>query len=135
VKNNSPTESNTITAVIGARGGTLRNGGHRLVVPLNAVTEETEFTFAVVGGDYVIVDLTAKHTSDGAHVRTFERPLTLLLSYDNTNVKEPRGLHITHLVDGTTVGRREPQPSSVNPGRKTVSAWIQHFSKYAMEIN
>ena len=135
VENNSPADSNTVTTVIGPKGGSIRNGDHRLIVPPHAVTEDTEFTFALVGGDFVIVDLSAQHASDGAPVSTFSRPLTLRLSYRDTNVTDPHGLRIVHLVDGTVHGRREPQPSSVNPGRKNVSGWIHHFSKYAMEIN
>ena len=130
-----PTTTSSVSAVIGSAGGVIRNGENELSVPPMAVTEDTWFTFTMVGGNYIIADLTARRTHDHAPVTKFQHPVTLTLSYSGAVVGNPYDLSIAFLVDGTVRGRRQTLPSVVQPRTQAVSALLSHFSIYSMEIN
>jgi hypothetical protein len=127
--------TSSVSALIGAAGGVIRNGENQLSVPPMAVTEDTWFTFTMVGGNYIIADLTARRAHDHAPVTRFQHAVTLTLSYSGADVGNPYALSITYLVDGSVRGRRQPLPSVVQPRNQTVSALLSHFSIYSMEIN
>ncbi len=135
VQTSTPSAGNSVSAIVGPTGGVIRNGAHALSLPPMAVAEPTEITFTMVGGTYILADLSARRVRDQAAVTTFAHPITLTLSFRDAVVGDPHRLRITYLVDGTTTGRRQPQPSHVSPPTKTVSALLTHFSIYSMEIN
>jgi hypothetical protein len=135
VTTTEPTTTSSVSAVIGPAGGVIENGENQLSVPPMAVTENTMFTFAIVGGNYIIADLTARRAHDRAPVTRFQHPVTLTLSYSGAVVGNPYNLSITYLVDGSVRGRRQTLPSVVLPRTQTVSALLPHFSIYSMEIN
>ena len=132
---NSPSETASVTAVVGPAGGIVRNGDHQLWVPALAVAEPTAITFTMVGGNNVHADLSAVRVSDGAAVSNFPRALTLRLSYRNVTVSNPYRLSVAYLVDGTVDGGLEKQASVVSIASQTVSAAVTHFSQYVMAID
>ncbi|HSL70821.1 MAG TPA: hypothetical protein VK864_11310 [Longimicrobiales bacterium] len=132
---NSPSETASVTAVVGPAGGIVRNGDHQLWVPALAVAEPTAITFTMVGGNNVHADLSAVRVSDGAAVSNFPRALTLRLSYRNVTVSNPYRLSVAYLVDGTVDGELEKQASVVSIASQTVSAAVTHFSQYVMAID
>ena len=126
---------NTVVAVIGARGGTIRNGDHMLMIPSKAVTSDTEFTFKVIGGNRVAVDFSARRLSDSAPVSTFPVSLTMRLSYKNVAISDPYRLFNAYVLDGALTGAKQPLPSSISTLTQTVSSQINHFSEYEVDAN
>ena len=123
---------------IGASGGTLRLAGHTLTVPPGAVQGPTLFSMLPLASGHVEVELLAAAIrpllglvdvgSDG-----FDEPVELTLSYAAaTNVDDPDRLVILHLRDD---GGVEEVPSTVHTATKTVTAELEHFSRYAMAID
>jgi hypothetical protein len=125
-------ETSTVTAVIGTQGGRVTNGPHSLTVPRGAVSGPTEFTFTVVGGNFIHTDFSAKKVANGAKVSTFSTPLQLKLSYANANVSSPFSLGVAYLVDDTVDGRKERVVSYVSTYTKTVTAFLTHFSQFIL---
>jgi hypothetical protein len=130
VSTNASETATTVTQVIDSRGGMINVGGHSLIIPRRAVLEDTEFTFTVVGGDHIQVDLKAKRVRDGGTVDTFPLALTLRLSYGNANVSDPSRLKNVYMVDGLLI----PLVSSVSTLTRTVASPLSHFSEYGMAI-
>lgn len=124
--------TNTVVAVIGKEGGQIENSGHVLSVPRRAVLSPTEFTFTVVGGNTIHVDLTAKTVETGVPVTTFADNLTLKLSYKNTAISDPSSLIVAWLVDGTEDGLKQPVPSYVDKYNQFVLGSLSHFSDYVI---
>lgn len=130
-----------VTNLISLSGGSLTLLGHTLVVPRGAVTGPTLFTMIIGLNGYVEVHLEALGYSllggllnlggDG-----FRKPVRVTLSYANaTNVGDPNDLVIVHLPGWWGYDRAEPVPSTVDPVRKTVTAELDHFSRYALASN
>lgn len=125
----------TTVQVVGRRGGEVHAGQHSLFIPRGAVSEDTEFSVRLVGGDYIQVELGARRVSDGAEVSTFSKDLLLRLSYADADVSDPYSLTNVYLADGTTDGTLEALASYVSFSTQTVSSPISHFSGYAMGMN
>lgn len=125
------------TKLIGLTGGSISLLGHSITVPYGAVATPTFFTIAVLPTGYVEVQLLALAPSlFGSLVNVgengFKKPVTLTLTYSrSTQNLDPSRLLILY-VDGS---EQEPVPSVVDPVAKTVSAQLQHFSKYCMASN
>lgn len=132
VTTTEPVETNTVVAVVGKEGGQITNGEHALSIPRRAVLTPTEFTFTVVGGTNIRVDLTAKAVSTGLPVTTFASSLTLKLSYRNAAVSDPSSLIIAWLVENSVDGLMQPVPSYVDKYNQFVLGSLSHFSEYVI---
>jgi hypothetical protein len=121
-----------VVDIIGLDGGILRLDKHELVVPAGAVLQPTLFQMEKVRSRQIVVDLTATRNGRDVGERGFEKPVTLTLSYDGLRVSDPSKLFILRVMPD---GRHERLPSVVDRENKTVSAELDHFSKYAMACN
>lgn len=121
-----------VVKVIGQAGGLLNLGNHSLLVPAGAVTEPTTFSMELLKSEYVMVDLTATRRGVDVGEKGFEKPVTITLSYDGLRIKDPSKLFILRVNEN---GQHEKLPSKVDTKKKTVSAELDHFSKYAMASN
>lgn len=125
----------SISGVIGILGGTLRLGGHTLIVPPGAVTVPTLFTISLPLDPYVNVDLLATvQTILGGVLnigeRGFRKPVVLGLTYSRaTNVTDPSKLFNAYMP---RYGAPEKLPSWVDENNKVVYSILPHFSKYCM---
>lgn len=128
----------TIAVLIGHDGGVLSLLGHLLTVPQGAVTESTIFSMTVLQQGYIEVELTATPKSllstlffwRTAEPVQFNVPVELSLSYARaTNVTDPSRLKIMRVMPD---GRHEILASTVDPVKQTVTAELDHFSRYCM---
>jgi hypothetical protein len=111
--------------LLGQLGGTVNLGYHSYQVPPGAVNSLTLFSLRYASGNAVAVDC-------GPSPLSFNTPVTLRLSYRNTqydNGNPPPPLQIFYMDED---GNLEALPSTVNPGQKTVSAQVTHFSRYVL---
>jgi hypothetical protein len=113
---------------VGRKGAVLNFGGHRLVVPRNAVSGPTHFSATLRSGDELKVDLRAWEPN-GTEVSNFGRRVQLVLDYsDATNLEDATRLGVYyHRLDGTL----ERMPSSVDKRKQTVSGLLNHFSDFS----
>ena len=124
-----------LSKVIGLLGGTLNIGKHSLVVPQGAVLVPTLFQMEVVRNGHIEVELHAFLQNLLGLVdiggKGFLKPVNLSLSYANaTNVGNAANLKIALLNEDGSI--KEILPSVVDTQKKTVSAKLPHFSRYAM---
>jgi hypothetical protein len=115
------------TATIGALGGILESGGHRVIIPANAVLLPTRFTMTVPASRYVEVDVKAA----GLEHFEFLQPVVLSLSYarcTRTDV-DREGLRI-YYVDSGTREILEDKGGVDNKLTRTVTTVTDHFSGY-----
>lgn len=131
----------TIALLLGSDGGILTLLGHILNVPAGAVSEPTIFSMTVIQNGYVEVELTATPKSllstlffwRKVEEVQFDVPVGLSLSYARaTNVTDPSRLKIMRVNPD---GRHEILPSVVDTVNKTVTAELDHFSRYCMIAN
>lgn len=131
----------TIALLLGSDGGILTLLGHILNVPAGAVSEPTLFSMTVIQNGYVEVELTATPKSllnslffwRKVEEVQFNKPVGLSLSYARaTNVTDPSRLKIMRVNPD---GRHEILPSVVDTVKKTVTAELDHFSRYCMIAN
>lgn len=115
------------TATIGILGGILEAGGHRVVIPANAVLAPTRFTLTVPASRYVEVDVKAA----GLEHFEFLQPVVLSLSYarcartdiDRTNLR-------VYYVDSETRAIIDDKGGIDNKLARTVTTVTDHFSGY-----
>lgn len=125
-------------ALIGSGGGTISVAGHVLTVPAGAVSRPTRFTMAVVNDGYVEVELNAtvpQSRGPGIDVgeKGFDRPVTLQLNYAwAAGDVDASRLQIVWVKED---GSLETLSSTADSGTKTVTADLDHFSKYAIGQN
>lgn len=124
--------------IIGIQGGSLSLLGHRIDVPAGAVSRPVLFTMVVSTPGFIEVELDA--TISGLFGRVidvggagFDRPVQLSLTYARaTNVEDPADLVILRRLPSGAV---EELPSRVDGDRQTVTAELEHFSRYCMAAN
>jgi hypothetical protein len=131
----------TLAKLLGSEGGILSLLGHILNVPAGAVSEPTLFSMTAIQSGHIEVELTATPKSllrrllfwrPVAEVQ-FEVPVALSLSYARaTNVTDPSRLRIMRVNPD---GNHEILPSVVDTVNKTVTAQLDHFSRYCMVSN
>lgn len=131
----------TIAMLLGTDGGVLSILGHVLNVPAGAVTEPTLFSMTVLQNGYIEVELTATPQSLLRRLMfwksppevQFNVPVDLSLSYARaTNVTDPSRLKIMRVNPD---GKHEILESTVDTVKKTVTAKLDHFSRYCMIAN
>jgi hypothetical protein len=129
--------------VIGAAGGTIEMGEHRLVIPKGALSKPVVITGELTTGPLVAVDLSP-------HGLTFAKPVLLQVGYshcqqaafdgdddgedEDDDDDDGAGPSVRHEVvyvgaDETVLER---VPSTDDEGGAAVSAWLSHFSRYAV---
>jgi hypothetical protein len=112
-----------VSAVIGPAGGCLRLGHHSLNIPAGAVNRDVLFTMASASLTGVAVDC-------GPSPFSFRVPVELRLSYAGTQYEtsDSQGsLEIFYMANGRTC---IPMPSHVDQNGKSVTAQLDHFSRY-----
>jgi hypothetical protein len=125
----------SLSRILGILGGTLNVANHSVQVPFGAVLVPTLFTLTHANNGYVEVDASATLTDLLGRILDigglgFRKPVKMTLSYARaTNVTDPRRLKIIRLNPN---GQHEVMPSTVNTWNKTVSAPLDHFSRYAL---
>jgi len=125
-------------ALIGVEGGQITLLGHTLTVPAGAVSQPSIFTLTVLPTGYVEVNLTATLTSVLGLVlnlgeQGFLKPVPVTLSYARaTNVTDPSELTIVHAKGLLGYRYLEPVPSTVDTVTETVTAELEHFSRYLL---
>lgn len=121
------------SAIIGPVGGILQVDDHSISIPAGAVSQPAEFSMQVADGYRIEVDLRAIDPETGEDVggKGFNRPVQLALSYEDARISswDARKLVIVRVLDD---GTRVPLPSTVNTWTKTVTAELDHFSRYML---
>ena len=123
-----------VSKLIGLSGGSLELFGHRLTVPVGAVLEPTLFTLVALPSGHVEVHLTAVSTNLLGRVinvgsNGFRKPVKVTLSYSrSTNVQDPSELFVLRAKG--LLGEPQVMPSVVDELRQTVTADLDHFSRY-----
>ena len=111
-----------VSAVIGPAGGRLRLGHHSLNIPAGAVDLDVTFTMVSASISGVAVDC-------GPSPFRFNLPVELTLSYEGTqyeNSDSQSSLEIFYMNGRTCL----PMPSHVDVNAKSVTAQLDHFSRY-----
>ena len=118
----------TKTVRIDGRGGEIRFQGSALIVPPNAVSGPTAFTFRLHVQPVMGAELSALGAG-GQKVTVFPVPLTLQLSFARARnqIPDPSKIVILWVENGTVLGRL---PSSVDVKGKRVTAQITHFTDW-----
>lgn len=111
------------SAVIGPDGGSLVLGGHRLDVPRGALARPITFTLSYASRTAIAVDC-------GPSGLTFDVPVTLTLSYAGTQYENSDRQSDLKIFYMSPIGNTLEMPSEVNQDAKTVSAQLNHFSRY-----
>ena len=115
------------TATIGAHGGILEAGGHRVIIPANAVLFPTRFTMTVPASRYVEVDVKAA----GLEHFEFLQPVVMSLSYARcTRTDIDRESLRIYYVDSQTREILEDKGGVDNKLTRTVTTVTDHFSGY-----
>lgn len=124
--------------LIAQGGGSVTVLGHTLTVPIGAVSQPTLFTVEVLPTGYVEVDLKATtasllHGLIDVGSNGFDKPVQVSLTYSRaTNVDQASQLQVLHLHGMTGYTTYTVLPSQVNTVSKTVSAELDHFSRYTL---
>lgn len=123
-----------LSQVVGLLGGEITVAGHKLTVPAGAVSTPTLFTVRAMNNGYIELELNA--VVDGllgivnVGESGFKKPVTVTMTYARaTNVTDPQRLKVMRLNNN---GRHEILPTTVSANGLTVSAKLDHFSRYAM---
>jgi hypothetical protein len=112
----------TAARMIGPKGGTVKIGKHRLVIPRGALRDEVLITATTVAGQ-------VNQITFGPHGLQFAVPARLEMRYDNCNV--PTGeVRIAYVGGGGVILYYVPSDDN-GPKRKVVGS-IDHFSDYAV---
>ena len=123
-----------VSQLVSLQGGTIQLLGHKLTIPAGAVLQPTLFSLIVLPTGHVEVHLTAISTNWLGMVlnvgkQGFKKPVKVTLTYErSTNVADPSTLII--LREKGLFGQPEPMPSTVDTATKTVTADLDHFSRY-----
>ncbi len=128
-----------LSKLIGINGGTISIAGITLTVPKGAITIPTLFTVAALPTGVIDASLTATTTNllglltDVGSIG-FKKPVTITMSYARaTNVKDPSKLFLVYY--DYSKNKLVPLKSTVDTRNRTVSAQVDHFSKYGMAEN
>lgn len=122
-------QTQTSSALIGALGGTLSVGNHRMVVPPLAVLGLGTFTMTVPASNYLEVEIRA----NGQEHYQFHRPVTLTLDYSRctrSNIdKSP--LRIFY-IDPVNKQILQDLGGVDDKAARTVTVGTNHLSGYAI---
>lgn len=109
--------------IIGPEGGIVRLGLHTLVVPPGAVDREIVFTMNYASQTAVAVDC-------GPSPFHFNVPVELTLSYKGTSFERSAQQNTLQIFYMANTASFSAMPSHVDVANKTVTAQLDHFSRY-----
>jgi hypothetical protein len=110
---------------IGPDGGELRVGPHRLLIPAGALNREVEITGTSQAGAQREVDFQP-------HGLQFREPVRLRLSFEKCVLRADDDVQVVYTGPGNQIVAR--QPSFADGLIKSVDAWTDHFSGYAVAV-
>lgn len=113
----------SVRAVIGREGGTIRLGLHTLTIPAGAVDRQIVFTMANASQTAVAVDC-------GPSPFRFNIPVELSLSYAGTTFERSDHQNTLQIFYMASTISCIAMPSHVDVANKTVTAQLDHFSRY-----
>jgi hypothetical protein len=113
------------TKTIGPRGGELRVGPHRLVIPAGALATDVEITGTSAWGARRGVEFEP-------HGLQFRQPVRLTMSFEKCVLPAAGDVLIVYTALGNKIAAE--QPSLSDDELKTVDAWTDHFSGYAVAV-
>lgn len=113
----------TASKVIGPLGGSLVVGDHELVVPAGALSQNVTISGTRVSGSVAEVDFQP-------HGLKFAKPATLRLSYSVCKTSQKNVQSIVYVDDAQQI--LESPQSTDDAKTDKVTAWINHFSGYAV---
>lgn len=113
----------TASKVIGPLGGSLVIGDHELVVPAGALSQNVTISGTRVTGSVAEVDFQP-------HGLKFAKPATLRLSYSVCKTSQKNVQSIVYVDDAQQI--LESPQSTDDAKTDKVTAWINHFSGYAV---
>jgi len=117
-------EKREITAkLIGPKGGKIDIGRHELIIPAGALSENVLITGTVLSGTVAEVEFEP-------HGLQFQRPVQLNMNYSHCIVPQGYSQGIVYLDNGFKI--LESRPSFDDDELREVSAWLDHFSGYAI---
>jgi hypothetical protein len=119
----SPQKYAVTTGTIGPKGGEIVVGSHRLIIPKDALSRKTEITAEQIRGKTNSI----RFSPEGLR---FEKPAELTMSYDNCAVVL---LQKKIVYTNEKLKILEVLKASLDLfKKKTVTAPIDHFSRYAI---
>lgn len=126
-------EDLTTSELIGATGGQLSLLGHTLTVPAGAVRAPTLFTITVLASGYVEVDLSAAVGLLDVGSKGFAKPVPVSLTYSRaTNLKKHDKPFVARIHSVDDYSDLEPLESTIDAETQTVTAYLDHFSRYCL---
>ncbi len=120
----TPLPSTRVSGIFGPQGGTLRMGPHTLVIPRGALGQRVTIT-AEIPSDPV------SSVRFQPHGLEFNRPASLTLSYSHCSgvgLLVPR--RVAYTTDSLDILKFLDSRDDLR--RKTVTATLEHFSRYAV---
>jgi hypothetical protein len=109
--------------VIGSWGGTIRVGPHRLNIPRGAVREPVRISAVAPSGSYAQIKLEPEGLQ-------FERPVSLVMSYDGCRVQDMPNLRIVYVNEDLEI--LTILPTVRNTWNETATTQLDHFSRYML---
>jgi hypothetical protein len=118
-----PMAYDSVTAVIGGGGGDIRVSHHVL-----------SFSAGTLGPGTIITAVAPSDTLNRILLKpeglVFNKPVQLVMSYANCTLDGSRPKDVVYTDDSLRI--LEHEPSQDDPAGKRVSAWLSHFSEYAI---
>jgi hypothetical protein len=118
-----PQQRAVVAKTIGPKGGEIRVGRHRLVIPEGALGANVEITATQPAGALVKVEFEP-------HGLQFAKPVTVGLSYEHCILPVDYVGTVVYLGNGNQIA--DYQPSDDDADAKEVSGLTDHFSGYAV---
>ena len=114
----------------------LQVGKYQLEVPRGAVRQPTRFVMMVLDNEMIGVTLYA-YDQQRNPVRQFHRPLQLTVPYDDADADEIRAadrLYLANVAGQNDATILELAAVQIDPGRRTVTATLRHFSVWSLAL-
>jgi hypothetical protein len=111
------------SALIGPKGGTVKIGPHRLYVPRGALKETVHISGVAPSGDYAQI----KFEPEGLK---FKKPVALVMSYDDCRLEDLEKLRIIYASDNLEI--LEVFPTVISRRDETATTSLDHFSRYML---
>ena len=118
-----PEKREVTMKIIGPKGGKIDIGRHELIIPAGALSSERMIAATVLTGTVAQVEFQP-------HGLEFDRPVQLNMNYSHCIVPEGWQQSIVYLENGWKI--LESRPSFDDDDLREVSAWLDHFSGYAV---
>jgi len=107
-----------------SKGGLISYCGHQIIVPANALTQDTEMSVSVDKNDYITVDF-------GPDM-SFQKPVTIIISCRDADLAGTDPNKLTISWYDTATGQWLAVPSTVDTVKQTIKAIVSHFTQYTI---